>query len=126
MEQIFECLFPVQATRAGGSIPQREGGSQQPAGAAETGERGRHVRHSQEAHESTQGCRYVANSRHVLGLCLTNHVVMFNRLHGGFSQDYESKLEALQKQVDSRYLESPEEEEEPEEEGEPVFPSKPF
>ncbi|XP_017277969.1 kinesin-like protein KIF1A isoform X3 [Kryptolebias marmoratus] len=30
--------------------------------------------------------------------------------------DYESKLEALQKQVDSRYLESPEEEEEPEEE----------
>lgn len=33
------------------------------------------------------------------------------------SQDYESKLEALQKQVDSRYLESPEEEEEPEEEG---------
>ena len=35
-------------------------------------------------------------------------------------QDYESKLEALQKQVDSRYLESPEEEEEPEEEGEAV------
>lgn len=35
-----------------------------------------------------------------------------------FFQDYESKLEALQKQVDSRYLESPEEEEEPEEEGE--------
>lgn len=34
-----------------------------------------------------------------------------------FFQDYESKLEALQKQVDSRYLESPEEEEEPEEEG---------
>uniref|UniRef100_A0A3Q3LYP8 plus-end-directed kinesin ATPase n=1 Tax=Mastacembelus armatus TaxID=205130 RepID=A0A3Q3LYP8_9TELE len=30
--------------------------------------------------------------------------------------DYESKLEALQRQVDSRYLESPEEEEEPEEE----------
>ncbi|XP_037538187.1 kinesin-like protein KIF1A [Nematolebias whitei] len=30
--------------------------------------------------------------------------------------DYESKLEALRKQVDSRYLESPEEEEEPEEE----------
>ncbi|XP_034559757.1 kinesin-like protein KIF1A isoform X1 [Notolabrus celidotus] len=30
--------------------------------------------------------------------------------------DYESKLEALQKQVNSRYLESPEEEEEPEEE----------
>ncbi|CAG07659.1 unnamed protein product [Tetraodon nigroviridis] len=30
--------------------------------------------------------------------------------------DYESKLEALQKQVESRYLESPEEEEEPEEE----------
>uniref|UniRef100_A0A8C2ZWB5 plus-end-directed kinesin ATPase n=1 Tax=Cyclopterus lumpus TaxID=8103 RepID=A0A8C2ZWB5_CYCLU len=30
--------------------------------------------------------------------------------------DYESKLEALQKQVDSRYLDSPEEEEEPEEE----------
>ena len=45
---------------------------------------------------------------------------------GGSSQDYESKLEALQKQVDSRYLESPVEEEEPEEEGEPVFPSKPF
>ncbi|XP_056912022.1 kinesin-like protein KIF1A isoform X4 [Takifugu flavidus] len=31
-------------------------------------------------------------------------------------QDYESKLEALQKRVESRYLESPEEEEEPEEE----------
>lgn len=32
-------------------------------------------------------------------------------------QDYESKLEALQKQVDSYYPEAPEEEEEPEEEG---------
>lgn len=37
-----------------------------------------------------------------------------------FFQDYESKLEALQRQVDSRYLESPEEEEEPEEEGDTV------
>jgi len=37
-----------------------------------------------------------------------------------FFQDYESKLEALQKQVDSRYLDSPEEEEEPEEEGDTV------
>ncbi|XP_041697595.1 kinesin-like protein KIF1A isoform X1 [Coregonus clupeaformis] len=38
--------------------------------------------------------------------------------------DYESKLEALQKQVDrnSRYLESPEEEEEPEEEVFPIVP----
>lgn len=32
-------------------------------------------------------------------------------------QDYESKLEALQKQVDSYYPDAPEEEEEPEEEG---------
>lgn len=37
-----------------------------------------------------------------------------------FFQDYESKLEALQKQVNSRCLESPEEEEEPEEEGDTV------
>lgn len=36
-----------------------------------------------------------------------------------FSQDYESKLEALQKQMDSRYYpEANEEEEEPEDEGE--------
>lgn len=38
-----------------------------------------------------------------------------------FLKDYESKLEALQRQVDSRYLESPEEEEEPEEEGDTVI-----
>lgn len=48
-------------------------------------------------------------------------------LYRGLSQDYESKLEALQKQVDrnSRYLESPDEEEEPEEEGETLIDSYP-
>lgn len=34
-----------------------------------------------------------------------------------YPQDYESRLEALQKQVDSYYPDAPEEEEEPEEEG---------
>ncbi len=38
-------------------------------------------------------------------------------LHVLIVQDYESKLEALQKQVDRYYPEVPEEEEEPEEEG---------
>lgn len=38
-------------------------------------------------------------------------------LHQSIVKDYESKLEALQKQVDRYYPEAPEEEEEPEEEG---------
>lgn len=44
-----------------------------------------------------------------------------------FPQDYESKLEALQKQMDSRYYpEANEEEEEPEDEGEGWLPPQGF
>ena len=44
-----------------------------------------------------------------------------------FPQDYESKLEALQKQMDSRYYpEANEEEEEPEDEGEVRMPLQSF
>lgn len=44
-----------------------------------------------------------------------------------FPQDYESKLEALQKQMDSRYYpEANEEEEEPEDEGEGWVPPQGF
>lgn len=44
-----------------------------------------------------------------------------------FPQDYESKLEALQKQMDSRYYpEANEEEEEPEDEGEGWVPPQSF
>ena len=44
-----------------------------------------------------------------------------------FPQDYESKLEALQKQMDSRYYpEANEEEEEPEDEGEVWMPLQSF
>lgn len=47
------------------------------------------------------------------------HISGLHHLSSCFSQDYESKLEALQKQMDSRYYpEANEEEEEPEDEGE--------
>lgn len=47
------------------------------------------------------------------------HTSGLHHLSSCFPQDYESKLEALQKQMDSRYYpEANEEEEEPEDEGE--------
>lgn len=46
------------------------------------------------------------------------HTSGLHHLSSCFPQDYESKLEALQKQMDSRYYpEANEEEEEPEDEG---------
>lgn len=49
-------------------------------------------------------------------MCLTDVC-----LYKSIVQDYESKLEALQKQVDRYYPEAPEEEEEPEEEGSATY-----
>ena len=99
------CPLP-QAPGAGGPVPPRAGGGHVPAGAAEAGERGPARRPGLGAgspwQEGGQGPGLRAGPQ-----C---------RFRG---QDYESKLEALQKQMDSRYYpEVNEEEEEPEDEGE--------
>lgn len=99
------CPLP-QAPGAGGPVPPRARGGHVPAGAAEAGECGPARRPGLGAgsprREGGQGPGLRAGPQ-----C---------RFRG---QDYESKLEALQKQMDSRYYpEVNEEEEEPEDEGE--------